>query len=89
METKYYILLSIYLVFTIIIQFKIVKNVNFAPRQKRIHSILLWFLPFVWGILVIASQRVLSNNLKRNDKTNLHDSEYSDNWINLTGTGGH
>ena len=77
MQTKYFIFLSIYLVFTIIIQIVLVRNTNFAIRQKRIHSVLLWLIPFLWGILLITSQRVLSKKVST-DKRNEHDSEYKD-----------
>jgi hypothetical protein len=88
MEIKYIILILIYLAFTIVIQIMILRSVNFSPSHKKIHSILLWLIPIVWGILLITSQRVSSTDLKKPSKRDLHDSEYSDNWKDLTGIGG-
>ncbi len=88
MEIKYVILIFVYLVFSTIIQIMILRSVNFSPKHKSIHSILLWIIPIIWGILLITSHRVSTIDLKRRSIGDMHDSEYSDNWKDLTGIGG-
>ena len=65
-------------------QILIVKSKNLNYGQKKIHSILLWTVPFIWGVLIITTVRLSTKDSKKTrDKIN-HDSEYKDNVANLT-----
>jgi hypothetical protein len=66
------------------IQIVIVKSKNLNRGQKKIHSILLWSVPFVWGGLVIISVISFTKDSKRTGKEINHYSEYKDNMKNLT-----
>jgi hypothetical protein len=66
------------------IQFLIAKSKNLNQVQKKVHSILLWIIPFVWGLLVITSMRLLTKDSKNTREKLIHDSEYKDNMTNLT-----
>jgi hypothetical protein len=88
MNNNYFILLFIYLAFTITMQIFILRSKNINTAQRRIHSILLWLIPMVWGLLVITSMSLSCKDSRSTKKENQHDSEYADNWKNIAGFGG-
>lgn len=40
------------MIYTLVIQRKIILNIDLSPKQKTIHSILIWLIPFLWYYLV-------------------------------------
>jgi hypothetical protein len=58
MKAQEYILfalLLIYLLFTFLFAIKFRKAITlYSPKQKRLHSILIWLIPFIWVILLKA-----------------------------------
>jgi hypothetical protein len=85
MNVKSLLFFLIYLFFSLILQVLILKNNDFSKSQKKVHSIMLWLIPFVWGILLLTSMRLLQKKIKPS-KENKHDSAYQDNCQNLTST---
>jgi hypothetical protein len=86
MNIKYCIIILIYLAYSIVIQVLISKSRYLNPVQRKIHSYLLWLIPFVWGFLVITAIQLFRKDSKRAKEKINHDSGYSDNLINLSGT---
>ena len=41
-----------YLVFTIRYYRKLKKNIVFPKNVKRFHQVMIWFVPFIWGLLL-------------------------------------
>jgi hypothetical protein len=80
MNFKLIFLILTYLVFTIALQVAILLNDELSNSQKRVHSILLWLIPFIWGGLLISTMSILKRPSKP-IKSCIHDSEYHDNMI--------
>ena len=82
------VLILIYLIYSVIFTKKLYESNILDNDQKRMNTIMLWLIPFVWGLIVRSI-------LKTNHSTNLNVSnkKYNshsnfDNWKNLTGMGG-
>ncbi|MBK7307670.1 MAG: hypothetical protein IPI88_11975 [Chitinophagaceae bacterium] len=43
-----------YLVFTIRYYRKLKKNIVFPKNVKRFHQVMIWFVPFIWGLLLTS-----------------------------------
>jgi hypothetical protein len=56
MTVKAYIFIAlalIYFVYTFLFAIKFRKAVTiYSPKQKQLHSILIWLIPFIWVILL-------------------------------------
>jgi hypothetical protein len=43
-----------YLVFTIRYYRKLKANIVFSKSVKKFHQVMIWLVPFIWGLLLIA-----------------------------------
>jgi len=47
------IFLTGYLIFSLFVEIKILRSKLISPGQKLFNSILIWIIPFLWGIIVL------------------------------------
>lgn len=80
MKITLIIIVSIYLIYSIRIQIKLIKSKVLDKNQKILNSVFLWIIPFLWGLLI---KTMLKDTFKSKPK-----GKYSDNWWFLTGIGG-
>jgi hypothetical protein len=83
-----YIILAAYLIFSIIVEIRIILSKLISPTQKLFNSIFLWIIPFIWGLLVISLIRPTNLGTITNKQRGLSKFKFSDNWEQLTGFGG-
>jgi len=57
------IIIITYLYVSIRNQIRIIKSHMINRKQKFINSVLLWFIPFIWAIIVKESLRPISGSL--------------------------
>ena len=43
-----------YLVFTIRYYRKLKKNIAFSKNVRRFHQVMIWMVPFIWGLLLTS-----------------------------------
>ena len=88
MKDVTYILIIGYLIYSVIIQLKIIRSQLINRQQKHLNSLLLWIIPFLWGILVLSFIKPSKLGIKTRDKRMTNRFKFSDNWETLTGFGG-
>jgi len=78
---KYYILfaaLSIYLIWTLIFTIKFNRtDIYFNRKQKIVHNILIWLIPFIWIMLIKTMTKPLPGSQganRKNDKGSFYES---------------
>lgn len=82
------ILLLLHLIFGWRTQMMIHKTVMLNPFQKRINSILNWFIPFLWGFLIRNTIKPSEVDVVTKANRKNRKGKNSDNWKDLTGYGG-
>lgn len=82
------LLLICHLVFASITQLKINKTNTLSPSQKKINTVLIWIIPFIWAFIVrpFIKESKIKVMTKSNRKTK--SGRNTDNWEHLTGYGG-
>jgi hypothetical protein len=80
-------LLLIYLVFTFLFAIKFRKKAMiYSPKQKRLHSILIWLIPFIWIILLKSLSKPTPGSHHYPNKKS--DGGFDDNGMTSWGDGG-
>jgi hypothetical protein len=82
------IFLTGYLIFSLLVEIKILRSNLISPRQKLFNSILIWIIPFLWGIIVLNLVKPTKPQISTKGNRKLRNFKFSDNWENLTGFGG-
>jgi hypothetical protein len=83
-----YIILIGYLIFSLAVEIRIIRSQLINPTQNLFNSILLWIIPFIWGILVINLLKSTNPRVMTKEQRRLKKFKFSDNWEQLTGFGG-
>lgn len=82
------ILIAVYLIYSIQISKKIEESEYLNQKQKRVNTILLWLIPFIWGYIIKNIIKPSKQEVMTKKKRKIGNGKYSDNWQNLTGFGG-
>jgi hypothetical protein len=83
-----YILVIGYLVFSLTIQVKIIGSQLINRSQKLFNSILLWIIPFLWGLIVLGFLKPSGYGTITQGQRKISRYKFTDNWDHLTGLGG-
>jgi len=78
-------MLSTYVIFSLWVCFKIIRDKYLNRNQKVINSVATWLIPFIWGIIVLGMIKRVDTTIKKGVKNG---SSNKDNWQHLTGGGG-
>jgi hypothetical protein len=87
MFTLYIILLTVYIIFSIIVQVWIIKNDLINQRQKILNSILIWIIPIIWGLIILSLLKSNESKVMKQNPRKNKNFKFSDDWETLTGGG--
>ena len=80
-----YLFVSIYIIYSLRVTIKVIRNKYLNRNQKIFNSIATWLIPFIWGIIVLGMVKPVDTTIKKGTKSR---SSNTDNWHHLTGGGG-
>gem|GEM_PF-4482850 len=80
-----YLFISIYVIYSLRVTIKVIRNKYLNRNQKIFNSITTWLIPFIWGIIVLGMIKPVDTTIKKGTKSS---SSNTDNWHHLTGGGG-
>jgi len=83
-----YIIFIGYLIFSLVVEIRIIRSQLINSTQKLFNSILLWIIPFIWGLLVINLLKPNNPGVMTKEQRRIRKTKFSDNWEQLTGFGG-
>jgi len=75
-----YIILIGYLIFSLAVEIRIIRSQLINPTQKLFNSILLWIIPFIWGVLVITFLKPTNPGIMTKEQRRIRKFKFSDNW---------
>ena len=84
-QISMYLMLSIYVIYSLWVTFKISRDKYLNRNQKIINSVATWLIPFLWGIIVLGMIKRVDTTVKKGVKSS---GSNNDNWQHLTGGGG-
>lgn len=82
------ILIAVYLIYSIYLSKIIDESEYLNHKQKRVNTVLLWLIPFIWGYLIKNIIKPSKPEIMTKSKRKISKGKNSDNWQNLTGFGG-
>ena len=88
MKTFVVILIAVYLIYSIQISKKIEESEYLNQKQKRVNTVLLWLIPFIWGFIINNIIKPSKPEIMTKNKRKISKGKNTDNWQNLTGFGG-
>ena len=79
MELIYISLASVHIVFSLVVSLRIRKSKTFTRERKRINTVLVWVIPYLWGLLVLfmLSPEKNSKGKKHSPRQRYMDGGYS------------
>jgi hypothetical protein len=74
-----------YIIFSVLIQHHILRSPTLTLKQKIVNSVLMWMIPFAWGLLVLAVSKGHGNKVITKEKRKPAPYLPEDDWPSLTG----
>jgi hypothetical protein len=88
MEVFIVLIITIYLIYSIRLTKLIEESAYLNHKQKRVNTVLLWIIPFIWGYLIKNIIKPSKPEIMTKSKRKINKDKNTDNWQNLTGYGG-